>query len=247
MANPEHVAKLNEGVDAWNAWRDRDPDILPNLTGANFCVAELSDANLGRADLSGAHLGDAHLFETVFGSTDLTDAKALETCVHHGESTIDFRTLRRSGELPLVFLRGCGPPEPLIEYVPSLLSQPIQYYSCFISYSCEDKPFTRRLHDQLQGRGIRCWLGEHQALGQSAPVLLQGITQQLVGGQGNWHDLREGAASVERAGRGNARADPPTSDYRDTESRAGFPAPALSRAASIWRRPGLVDAARKGT
>ena len=39
-----------------------------------------------------------------------------------------------------------------------------QFYSCFISYSHVDKSFARRLHDQLQGRGIRCWLDEHQML-----------------------------------------------------------------------------------
>ena len=36
--------------------------------------------------------------------------------------------------------------------------------SCFISYSHENKAFARRLHDRLQGQGIRCWLDEHQLL-----------------------------------------------------------------------------------
>ena len=36
--------------------------------------------------------------------------------------------------------------------------------SCFISYSHTDKSFARRLHDQLQARGIRCWLDDHQVL-----------------------------------------------------------------------------------
>lgn len=38
----------------------------------------------------------------------------------------------------------------------------IDFYSCFISYSSADKAFARRLHDTLQGRGIRCWLDEKQ-------------------------------------------------------------------------------------
>jgi hypothetical protein len=42
--------------------------------------------------------------------------------------------------------------------------QPIQFYSCFISYNHSDKSFARRLFDALQGRGIRCWLDEHQLL-----------------------------------------------------------------------------------
>ncbi|HEY0734364.1 MAG TPA: toll/interleukin-1 receptor domain-containing protein [Herpetosiphonaceae bacterium] len=45
-----------------------------------------------------------------------------------------------------------------------LAERPIDYYSCFISYSHTDMSFARRLHDALQGRGIRCWLDEHQVL-----------------------------------------------------------------------------------
>jgi hypothetical protein len=44
------------------------------------------------------------------------------------------------------------------------LNQPSRFYSCFISYSHEDKAFARLLHDRLQGQGIRCWLDEHQLL-----------------------------------------------------------------------------------
>jgi hypothetical protein len=45
-----------------------------------------------------------------------------------------------------------------------LVGRPFEFYSCFISYNHTDKSFARRLHDQLQGRGIRCWLDEHQLL-----------------------------------------------------------------------------------
>jgi len=45
-----------------------------------------------------------------------------------------------------------------------MVGRPIEFYSCFISYSHEDKLFARRLHDTLQGRGIRCWLDEKQVL-----------------------------------------------------------------------------------
>ena len=55
-------------------------------------------------------------------------------------------------------------PENFIEYMRSLVVSPIEFYSCFISYSHEDKLFARRLHDTLQGRGIRCWLDEKQML-----------------------------------------------------------------------------------
>jgi hypothetical protein len=139
------------------------------LGGADLTDAILTGARLYRADLIGARLTSTDLSkaifsETSFGNTDLAGAKGLETCRHDGPSTIDHRTLQRSGPLPQVFLRGVGLPDNLIGYLPSLLNQAIQFYSCFISYSHADKLFARRLHDQLQGRGIRCWLDEHQLL-----------------------------------------------------------------------------------
>src|SRR5712691_9569131 len=75
---------------------------------------------------------------------------------------LDHRTLAKSGQLPLAFLRGCGLPDKLIDYLPSLLNEAIQFYSCFIAYDHTDKDFARRLYDTLQGRGIRCWLDEKQ-------------------------------------------------------------------------------------
>src|SRR5215831_15566981 len=36
MANDEHVALLDKGVATWNEWRDKNPDIRPDLSGANF-------------------------------------------------------------------------------------------------------------------------------------------------------------------------------------------------------------------
>jgi hypothetical protein len=97
----------------------------------------------------------------VFGNTDLSDVKGLDSCIHWGPSTIDHRTLQRSGPLPLTFLRGVGLPERLIEYLPSILEQAIQFYSCFISYSSKDQKFADRLHADLQNKGVRCWFAPH--------------------------------------------------------------------------------------
>src|SRR5271169_5880088 len=74
---------------------------------------------------------------------------------------MDFRTLSRSGNLPLPFLRGCGLPDILIDYLPSLRGDPIQFYSCFISYSAKDQLFAERLHADLQNKGVRCWFAPH--------------------------------------------------------------------------------------
>ena len=180
MANPEHLAKLQEGVEAWNRWRARlvFVDLLwANLANADLRKANLAKADLGGADLSGADLSDADLLganlaganlrtadfrgtvlgETIFGATDLSEAKGLDTCIHVGPSIIDHWTLSMSGSLPLAFLRGCGLPDVLIDYLPSLLKQPIQFCSCFISYSTEDQEFAERLHADLQNKAVRCW------------------------------------------------------------------------------------------
>jgi hypothetical protein len=127
-----------------------------NLSGASLRVTNLSGANLARTDLS-----EAVLMKTVFGGATLSEVKGLNHCQHEGPSVIDFETLQRSGPLPLAFLRGVGLPDRLIEYLPSLLSEAIQHYSCFISYSSKDQTFAERLHADLQNNGVRCWFAPH--------------------------------------------------------------------------------------
>ena len=62
------------------------------------------------------------------------------------------------GHIPEVFLRGTGAPDTFIEYMHSLANQPIQYYTCFISYSGKDAEFVERLYTDLQSKNVRCWL-----------------------------------------------------------------------------------------
>jgi len=133
-----------------------------NLREANLRKAELSRAILSRADLSranlkGASLNQAEFNETVLGNTNLRNAKNAETIIHFGPSVIDHRTLEISGDLPLEFLRGCGLPDSLIDYLPSILNKPYEFYSCFISYSHQNEDFAKRLHADLQNNGVRCW------------------------------------------------------------------------------------------
>jgi hypothetical protein len=45
----------------------------------------------------------------------------------------------------------------MITYNKSLVGQPFQYYSCFISYSSRDEALAQRLHADLQVDGVRCW------------------------------------------------------------------------------------------
>jgi hypothetical protein len=137
-----------------------------NLSGASLYRADLRDANLHDADLRHAYLRDANLTkarlgETIFADVDLSTVIGLDRCVHHMPSIVDHRTLQKSGPLPLAFLRGVGLPDNFIEYMPSLFNQAIQLYSCFISYSTKDDEFAKRLHADLQNKGIRCWFAPH--------------------------------------------------------------------------------------
>jgi hypothetical protein len=63
MADDEHFAILKQGVDAWNKWREENPDIRPDLIEANLDGAILTGANLSGAYLGGAYLTKANLAE----------------------------------------------------------------------------------------------------------------------------------------------------------------------------------------
>jgi len=141
-----------------------------NFIGANLSQADLRRANVTGASFTGADLQDVDLSGatvglTTFGDNDLSKVKGLDAVQHTGFSTIGLDTVNHSGgNIPLSFLRGAGVAEPFIAYARSLVSEAVQFYSCFISYSHADKHFAQRLYEALQGRGIRCWMDEHQIL-----------------------------------------------------------------------------------
>jgi hypothetical protein len=57
-----------------------------------------------------------------------------------------------------LFLENAGVPKEYIEFFRSRIGQPIQFYSCFISYSTKDQVFANRLYADLRQKGVRCWL-----------------------------------------------------------------------------------------
>ena len=54
MADDDHISQLRRGVDAWNAWREENSHISPDLSGANLRHANLRGAHLHWAWLNGA-------------------------------------------------------------------------------------------------------------------------------------------------------------------------------------------------
>ncbi len=136
------------GTDFYEADLDR-----ANLRGAELGGADLRGARLGRCDLT-----EARLSYTIFGYSDLSGVKGLETVIHRGPSTIGIDSIFMShGKIPEPFLRGAGVPEDFIVYMCSLVGKPFEFYSCFISYSTMDQAFADRLYADLQNKGVRCW------------------------------------------------------------------------------------------
>jgi uncharacterized protein YjbI with pentapeptide repeats len=63
---------------AWNEWRQRNPQIVPDLRGANLVAFALRDVDLSRANLARAHLSRAEGFRARLAGADLASAKAIE-------------------------------------------------------------------------------------------------------------------------------------------------------------------------
>lgn len=131
---------------------------LSDFENAILCEADLRSAAIYTSNLSGTDFTDVRLHRTTLGDLDLCNIKNLNDVLNLGPSTIGIDTIYRSGgQIPEVFLRGCGVPESFITYMKSLTMSPIEYYSCFISHATRDAEFAERLYTDLQHKAIRCW------------------------------------------------------------------------------------------
>ena len=81
MADKEQLRIIKEeGVEAWNKWRENNPDVEINLDEAELRKAKLSRANLRKARLmnarlTGADLSGADLSGAVLSGNSLTNAR----------------------------------------------------------------------------------------------------------------------------------------------------------------------------
>jgi hypothetical protein len=74
MTNEEHLARLQQGVAAWNQWRAEHPEIPLDLRGADLSRMALAGADLGGADLAFANLVGADLTGADLTGADLGGA-----------------------------------------------------------------------------------------------------------------------------------------------------------------------------
>ncbi|WP_369334474.1 pentapeptide repeat-containing protein [Candidatus Thiosymbion oneisti] len=85
--------------------------VTTDLSNANLSNAYLEWAYFHGTCLRGTDFSYASLDNTKFIAVDLSEASNLDLCKHFGPSTLDYRTLMWSRNLPLSFLRGCGFPD----------------------------------------------------------------------------------------------------------------------------------------
>ncbi len=138
MANQEHLDIFWQGVEKWNRWREKHPEIQPDLGGANLSNADFSKVNLSgaylgrtnfhrtklaqanlskailkRANLTKADLTEANLTETDFGRAILTQANLsranMTGCFIYAVSAWDVK-LEKTIQLNLVITRSKQPP-----------------------------------------------------------------------------------------------------------------------------------------
>ncbi|NJO49562.1 MAG: hypothetical protein HC840_09060 [Leptolyngbyaceae cyanobacterium RM2_2_4] len=98
MTDNDYLSLIDQGVEAWNRWREEHPEIKPDLSRAYLFEAELSGfnfsdvnfsrvcliganlkrANLSSADLNGAYAGGANLSEANLKGANLSSANLSE-------------------------------------------------------------------------------------------------------------------------------------------------------------------------
>lgn len=151
-----------------------------SLSGADLAAAVLSEANLTGASLllarvvlaflRGANLSRSQLGSTSLSDVDLSQVIGLGTVRHELPSSVGVDTLiasfrgagnRWTADL-VTFFRGAGVPQELLEALPGIVAE-VKYHTCFIAYGQPDMEFARKLCEDLEARGVSCWLYDMDA------------------------------------------------------------------------------------
>ena len=158
-----------EAVDAYFGIADLSGACLrsADLTRASFRNANLYATNFRGATLQQADFENALVRSTIFVSVDLSTVKGLEHLVQRGPCGIGIDTLYESrGLISDIFLRQAGVPEEMIDIARAVRNgPPIQWHSCFISYSTKDEEFARRLHSRMREANMRVWFAPEDLQG----------------------------------------------------------------------------------
>lgn len=72
--NKKHLKVFRRGVTSWNKWRDKNPDVIPELTGIELDTENLDGINLSQADLRGVILKAVTLNNSLLENANLEGA-----------------------------------------------------------------------------------------------------------------------------------------------------------------------------
>lgn len=97
MVNEQHLNILEQGVNAWNDWREQNPQVWPDLTEANLSNKELRKVNFSRASLSKANLSFANITKADFTAAELSEADL--------SNVVADETIFKNANLPSVSFR----------------------------------------------------------------------------------------------------------------------------------------------
>ncbi|MGI9060496.1 MAG: toll/interleukin-1 receptor domain-containing protein [Ktedonobacteraceae bacterium] len=182
--NPAFLEHANlHGADLFEADLSGANLYSTNLSGATLRSADLRSANLSHADLSsadlngadlicanlsgakfrGTNLSETKLSFTIFGGeVDLRSVKGLVEINHAYPSIVQLHGIQLPQDgSALHFLRGVSVPDEWIDLYRATMMHPIQYYSCFLSYSSTDEHIAKRLHADPQANDVGCWFAPH--------------------------------------------------------------------------------------
>lgn len=154
-----------------------------DFTGADLRGTDLSNTNLVQAIFRETNVNAACFVNATFGSTviaytDFSTAKGIDSIRHVTPSSLGIDSLRLSTvRLPKEFLRGCGVPHKLLALYESERPALSDYYSCFISYAESDAALSKKLYEDLQEAGVRCWRWREDA--KWGVILLSSIDKAI--------------------------------------------------------------------
>ena len=78
MANAEHLQSIKNSVESWNAWREQNSDIVPDLSKADLRGLNLQNINLKNANLKEAKLHFSNLSGANLDSANMEKCKLQE-------------------------------------------------------------------------------------------------------------------------------------------------------------------------
>lgn len=131
-----------------------------DMRRCNLSLASFEGAIFKKTVLTSANFSHACFSDLLIVQVDFSTVTGLATVLHKGPSAIDLPSVILPLDEPtrLLFLRGCGFSDAFIEALPTV---EMEAPRCILSYVNEDETLARRIHEDLQAHGVRCWLMPH--------------------------------------------------------------------------------------